>query len=215
MQKFPKDHKIIRKEKKQERRNFVWCFIGHNQTGKSITARTAAIHYRNSRPNSIIMAHDPQHRFQDIANVFISPEDENFEKKILKLRNGLLILDDYKLLYPTFHHTSGLQKLLYKRPFWNVDIIIICHNPALILNIFTYFITHYFIFYTLSQEGSFEKKIPNYNLCYEASLLINDYVRMFGRGKYPRFPHFIVDTEKEEKIPVNMEHIKIHSNKHK
>ncbi len=186
--------------------NFCLCLIGTNRTGKSVTAEEIGQNYKADNPNNEVMAFDPQDRFSNIATSYLFMHDKNWCKKALELRNGLLILDDYRLLHKKSQASDDIAELIYFRAKRNVDIIIICHNPALILNFLTYFISHYYIFYTQSQDGAFEKKIPNYMLCKAGSDYINDYVKVMGRGEYPKFPHVIIDTEKQEIFAQNINH---------
>ena len=79
------------------------------------------------------------------------------------------------------------------------------HNPSLVLNILSYFTTKYYVYYTESTLGSWEKKIPNYNLCLAASLYINRYVSIKGRGTHPNFPHVMVDNQNQKLTAVNIQ----------
>lgn len=179
-------------------------FIGQNRTGKSVTAEQVATDWKSSRDDSYtVLAFDPQNRFKDIADFFIYAH-EDWQSKILRLRNGLLIIDDLKALHPKNQTDPVFLELMSFRSEWNIDIIYIVHNPSLILWLFTYYTTHYFIFFTNSTEGGFKDKIPNYALCLAASRYINKYVKIYGRGDYPNFPHMIVDCEKEKLFAMNM-----------
>lgn len=187
------------------RLNFLYGFIGTNRTGKSSVARKLAESWKLSNPNGIIIAHDPQDNFKDLADVFIMPEDDDWAKKCHGFRNCLIILDDFRLINESSRPVEGLQTLLYYRAKWNIDIITIFHNPSLIINALAHFISHYFIFLTNAQEGSFKNKIPNYSLCAAASEEVNKYVSIYGRGKYPTFPYMIVDCEKQKLMAINMQ----------
>lgn len=190
--------------KANERLNFLWGFIGTNRTGKSVVANGYAELWRQNNPDGTIVAFDPQKRFKDVTDWEIMPDDNNdWVQDLLKLRNALVILDDYKIIHPSNQPAKGLQKLLLHRADYNIDIIYICHNPSLILNLLTYFTSHYFLFYTEAMDGSFQKKIMNYKLCTNGQRIINKYVKAYGRGTYPSFPHVIVDTEKTEINAIN------------
>jgi len=195
--------KVVKKS--EDRTNFLFCFIGTNRTGKSATAQSLAMDWKSSRPNGIIVAHDPQRRFVDIADGFLTPDDEDWAERCCTLRNALVILDDIRLIHESDRASKGLMKLLYHRADYNIDIIYIVHNPGLVINALAHFTSNYFIFMTNIQEGAFKKKIPNYSLCMAASEKVNKYVSIFGRGKYPKFPYVMVDIEKQRLIAVNME----------
>lgn len=207
------DAKIIKDNKKEDYRlNFCYGFIGTNRTGKSSVARLIAEDWRrnNPDPDYLIVSHDPQDNFSHITDYFINPSDKEWAKKCLKLRNTLLILDDVRLINPGNTPVDGLMELLYYRAKYNIDIIHICHNPSLLLNAFAHFTNRYFIFFTNSQEGSFQKKLPNYSLCVAASNMVNKFVSKNGRGNYPYFPHMIIDTEEQKLIAMNMVEVQKH-----
>lgn len=185
--------------------NFLYCFIGTNRTGKSSIAKAMGKAWKSNNPGRLIVAHDPQDNFEDLADLFIQPEDDDWALKCCEFRNCLIILDDFRLINEGNRPVKGLTKLLYYRAKWNIDIIVISHNPGLVINALTHFISHYFIFLTNAQEGAFKNKIPNYSLCVAASDAVNKYVSLFGRGSWPKFPFIIVDSEKQKLIALNME----------
>ena len=186
-----------------KRLNLLWGFIGTNRTGKSVVARSFAELWRENNPDGIIVSFDPQKRFKGLSDWEIEADDDDWCVKLLELRNALIILDDYKIIHERNQPMKGLGKLMAHRADYNLDIIYICHNPSLILNLLTYYTSHYFLFYTEAMDGSFQKKIMNYKLCINGQRLINKYVNTFGRGKYPKFPYVIVDTERRELNAVN------------
>jgi hypothetical protein len=197
--------------------NFLVGFIGTNRTGKSSIAKKIAHKWRRNNPSGHIKAFDPQDNFSEIVDDVISNAglsknefkeymlDKMNELSLYSNEGSLLILDDYKLIHRSLQEEEWLSFLMNFRAKFNVDIIYITHNPKLVINYLTYFTTHYYIFFTNSKEGSFEEKIPNYQLTYNASKLINSYVRSTGRGEYPNFPHIVVDTESEILIPENID----------
>lgn len=187
------------------RLNFIYGFIGTNRTGKSSVAKNLGEAWKSANPDGTVVAHDPQQNFTDLADVFIEPEDEEWAEKCCSLRNALLILDDFRLINESNRPVKGLSKLLYYRAKYNIDIIVIFHNPSLVINALAHFISHYFIFMTNAQEGSFKNKIPNYSLCVAASETVNKHVSTYGRGTWPKFPFIVVDCEKQKLIAMNME----------
>lgn len=199
---LPKTQSALRQTK--TRRNFCSGFIGTNRTGKSSIARLMAKMWKKANPGKKVMAFDPQDQFTEVADDFIDIEDRNWPVKALELRNGLLILDDYRLINEQDKPVKNFGRLLSFREHYNIDIIYICHNPRLVINLLTYFTTHYYIFYTNATEGSFKDKIPNYSLCYNASVFVNAYVNQVGRGDYPKFHYVVIDTEKQKMFPQNM-----------
>ncbi len=185
--------------------NFLYCFIGTNRTGKSSVAVYMALQWKINNPGQLVIAHDPQDNFTDIADIFIQPEDSDWAIKLCEYRNCLIILDDYRLINEGDRPVKGLMKLLYFRAKWNIDIIVITHNPSLVINAIAQFTSHYFIFMTNAQEGSFKKKISNYSFCVAGSEIVNKYVSINGRGKYPIFPFVIVDCERQKLVAMNLD----------
>ena len=194
------------------RENILAGFIGTNRTGKSSLAVTTAEIWSKQNPEDTIISFDPQNKFRHLSGYNIDIEDDDWIDKCKKFHNCLLILDDYRLLVREDRSPKGLDGLLYNRAFQNMDIIYICHSPALIHNIFTYLTTHYYIFHTLATDGAFKKKIPNYHLCVAAANKVNQYVKKCGRGKHPDdpefddqgFPYIIINTENQELKGYNM-----------
>jgi len=211
MQKI-KNTEIFKKVKKEEdvRTNFMFGFIGHNRTGKTSIAKEIAKQWKLTRPDGYIIAFDPQSKFNDLADEFIlQNEVRTWVDKVISHRKVLLILDDYRTLHTKSIADESLLTLMSLRCEYNIDIIYITHNPALVLNIFTYYTTHYFIFFTQSLMGSFEKKIPNYTCCQAAVTQINNYVKTYGKGDYPNFPYIVVDVQNEILTAQNIDYNKI------
>jgi len=192
------------KREVEVRDNFLYGYIGTNRTGKTSLARKAAENWIANNPDGIVAGFDPQRKFGDLLNIVIKPSDKEYPEKILKLRNALLILDDYRALHPQSKAEPWVLDLMISRADYNIDIIYIIHNPKLVLETLTYYTTHYFIFYTESRLGSWQEKIPNYILCQTASMWINKHVSIEGKGQYPNFPHIIVDCLNQKLIGQNI-----------
>jgi len=188
------------------RENFLRGFIGTNRTGKSLEMLKIAIDWRASRPSHHkIIAFDPQRRFVKVSDHEISMNDKDWAIRLKNFPNSLVILDDYKLINRTPHAVKGLEILMAFRNEYNIDIMYATHNPMQVLNLLTYYTTHWHIFFTNSQECQFEDKMPNYTLCLAASYEINQYVRRFGKGEYPGpFPYVLVDGERDKPLAINM-----------
>ena len=205
------------KNPSNDRENFIMGFIGHNRTGKTSIAKKYACEWKASRPEGFVVAFDPQDVFKKtmvtvkdteiplVDNEIMLYEQGDWYEKILQYNNALLILDDYRMLHPKSNPEKGWLKLLALRNKKNIDIIYIVHTPSLILNILTGYTTHYFLFYTMAQNGSFEKKIPHYQMCMAASIYVNKYVKTFGKGRYPNFPYIVVDTLNETLTAQNID----------
>ena len=190
----------------ESRLNFLAGFIGKNRTGKSATAEILANKWRENNPDGHICSFDPQSRFREISDSFLHAgmSDQELRDATLTIYDGLLILDDYKIIHEKQQAQSWLLQTLHFRNDHNLDIIYITHSPSLIVNALTFYTTHYFIFFTETRTGDWAKKIPNYQICKFATKFVNKYVRENGRGEYPKFPHLIVETETERLISQNM-----------
>ncbi len=195
----------------KERDVFLYGFIGHNRTGKTSEAVDIARTWKESREDGTVVSFDPQGKFGEIADFFILPADKDWADTCLNLRNALIILDDYRILHPSNLMNPSFSNLMAYRAEYSLDIIYICHNPALVLTNLTYYTTHYFIFYTQARLGAFEKKIPNYMLCHGACTYVNKYVRVYGKGKHKLdeeyegqgFPYVVVNNETEDMTAIN------------
>lgn len=201
---------IIKEKEKNENKsnerknNYVCAFVGTNRTGKSSVAKFEALNYKRANPENKVIAFDIQDRFTGIADEYIYPH-ESLDSQLDEIHDCLLILDDYKALNRKNILEKSLLKVLILREKRNIDIIYICHNPKQIVWDLTYYTSFYYIFYTYSKNGQFEGRIPAYELCINASKLINNYVVKLGnKGEYPNFPHFIVDTDNEKLIAKNI-----------
>lgn len=188
----------------QEREAICWGFIGDNRTGKSVTAEGVAQDWKEANPNGNIVSHDPQKRFKNVSDFYIPSNQEDWAEQCSEMSDTLVILDELRLLHRSPIACKGLYPLMANRGEQNIDIIYIVHNPSLVLEYLTYFTTRYFMFYTNSKIGGFQKKIPNYTLAHSASYYINKYVRVYGKGEYPDFPFIIADTEIDELMAMNM-----------
>lgn len=201
------------------RKNFLWGFIGHNTTGKTPTAIELVKAWRQSRPGFKSIVFDPQGKFQDAGVVDITiPQNlhdwahilcEKNKDGTFKYRNSILILDDYRMLHHRDQIDAGFLDLLALRVKMNMDIIYITHSPKLILERLSYYTTDYSIFYTESQLGSFQSRIPKYVVCQKAAILVNKYVMKYGRGTYPNFPHIHIKAESDDLELINLEPTKV------
>jgi hypothetical protein len=186
------------------RSNFIYGFVGQNDTGKSVVASQKALKWKQSKPSHYkIVAHDRQNRFP-FAHTNINAGDNDCFKRLEGWTDYLLILDDFRAINKNPIALAGLDIILIDRIKNNVDIMFICHNPAAVINTLTDYATHWFIFKMNSKEVSFKNKMNNYTYCLAASIEVNNYVQRFGKGTYPVFPYVYVDCGKERLKGINM-----------
>lgn len=202
-----------------KRANFLCGCIGHNTTGKTPTAIELVRAWRESRPGWKSIVFDPQGKFKDAGVVDISIQQNTKdwarilcskdESDKFIYRDSILVLDDYRMLHGQNSIDPAFLDLLALRVRMNMDIIYITHNPKLILERLSYYTTDYLIFYTESQLGSFQERIPKYVACQKAAILVNKYVLAYGRGTYPLFPHIHVRNESDELDLINIDEKKM------
>lgn len=195
------------------RKNFVIGMIGANGTGKTSITKELVSDWRISRPNQKVIAFDQHRQFDGLVDFFINPEDKDWAWHIWKkVKNSLIILDDYKALVPNYVPTNGMRQIFIDRRLNNNDVIYSCHSPGNVIDMLTDFTTHYYIFHTKNTEGKFKDKMPNAELCIAASRAVNKYTSLYGLGQHKSDPHFsgqhfpyiIANTETQRLLAVNM-----------
>jgi len=181
--------------------------LGHTGVGKTSTVVELAKYSKRKKIYSKIVGFDPHDILtrERLLDYYISPSDDFWAERLMKIENGkykfansLLILDDYRSLLKSDRMPPGFLDLLMLRRKIAIDIVYIIHSPKLILERLSYYTNYYSIFYTESSASDFSDRIPNFAACQKAANLVNKYVKEYGRGVYPNFPHVIVRTESEE-----------------
>lgn len=187
---------------------FIQGWSGANRTGKSIEASKVAKHWKENNPKGQIIAFDPQNRFTEYLDFKIDVNTPNWADIVAEMTNVLLILDDFKKLYPGNQANAGIMNLMANRSEHGIDIIYICHNPADILEIFTKFTNQFCVFYTNTKTAQIKAKIPNNPELYEDAVnYINMYIDKYGRTEYPNpFPFVVANIETNELKAVNFKH---------
>jgi archaellum biogenesis ATPase FlaH len=176
------------------RENFLMTFIGHNRTGKTVIAKEIAKEWKKTH-NGEIIVFDPQHRFTDILDVEIKEDNENWANELYESKplNSLVIFDDYKMLMDNDRTPKKFLSLLAARNEWCTDVIMITHHPRLLLERASYYVTHYFVFYTQADDKAFSRNIINVQDIIDVKNAVNAEVLKNGRGTYERknFPYAI------------------------
>lgn len=189
--------------------------IGHNNTGKTVLStqmaedfnkRREGVNLRNYPPNYYKLAvYDVQSRFTDYlknGDISINSSDKEWAKKLLGLRKSLVILDDYKVLVPNDQMDKSFLDLLQYRAEYGIDIILITHNPKLVLERLSYYVDTYCLFYTAGNSNTFKGRLSGSERLIELKKMIDKEYKKYSReeyGKlYPNFP-FIFYNGREEK----------------
>lgn len=195
---------ITQKPKFKERDNFMFALFGANRTGKTTLLKALAADWRKSHPGCKVISFDPQHLLQGISDEYILlSEEKTWVSRVLKMRNCLLIIDEFRLLHQDDKSSSDLRSLLAYWAQYNIDIMMTFHSPGLVLTALTYYITHYMVFYTQATKEKFKDKLSNFEIVVNASAFINRYVEQEGLGTYPVFPYVCVNNKTGELTAVN------------
>lgn len=199
---------------KNNRENFIFALIGHNRTGKT-TISIEIIKQWKQTHKGVVIAYDTQKRvpenLKDIDITGIEPNE--VLDVVMNNPESLLVLDDYRMLYSYDKTDKDLMKLLMLRNEYCIDIIISAHAPSLILERLSYYVTHYYLFYTQGTDKGFKDKMNNGIVLAMIREIINGYVKQYGKGQYETksFPHIIFNTETETISFENMENLNLES----
>lgn len=203
----------------ETRANFFRLYVGKNSMGKTPTAIDDLIAIQKYNWNRKIIVHDSQDKFRDAHNhgrlrvdAFIPTNNKEWAKQLqehtltsdgkkkYKWANSVLVLDDLKMLFKGFGMPNNFLDLFALRPYTNMDMIGICHEPRNILEGFAGYISHIHIFANEASESQFEDKVSFHVACNKASHAINKYQKE-DKGFYdvlhnkPYFPHIIVEKD--------------------
>lgn len=201
--------------------NFVRLDIGGNSMGKTPSQIEDAIAYQKVYPNKFYVvlegqdkwrqAHDRGHfridwlvprnstTWPDDLQRFTEPTPGN---KVYEFKDIVLIIDDITL-WLGFHTQKSFLGLFALRPSpkFNMVAFLNCHEPRNIPEGIKGYITEYHMYANEADHDQFKDKIPScYKECLRASLIINEYQRLYP-GWYdlathtPHFPRIVVYKE--------------------
>lgn len=161
-------------------------------------------------PLSILIPH---------VNVWIQKNDPDWALKLSGVTNSLFTLDDYVGLMMSkegrqmYIPTPGMTDLYTSRRFSGNEIIASCHGPRAVIPQLAQYITHYIIYKTSTDEGTFDRRMQGWAKLQKAAKMVNAYCEMIGSmGLHPTdpkyngqgFPHIILDTVSWIAKPYNM-----------
>lgn len=224
------------------RQAFVWVFIGETGSGKTTLAVEIMKDWRQVNRDGKLICFDPHDIFRkeklldhyisanstDWADILMTriclnckrikhPEKENCTKCgkniwRFKFANCLFAADDYRNLLQPHSTPPGVVSLHGMKRRIGLDMIYTMHNPSMILEKISTYITHYSIFSSQSSAGDFSSKIDKYVPCQKAANVINQYVLELGgvdseeyKKLYPNFPHILVTNSSNELNFMNMD----------
>lgn len=224
------------------RQAFVWALYGKTGSGKTSFCIFLAKIWRKCNPGKKVIGFDPHgnlskagvldHKIEETdhdwpvilmtrlcqkCNCIKHPKQDKCTKCghnvwRYKFQGCLLILDDYRSLLPSDSTPEDVLRLLALKRAIGLDIMLIMHNPKmLILRVATY-ITKHLIFATQSLAGNFSDRITEYVSCQKAANLINQYVLEMGgvdcenyTKMHPNFPYVMVHNDSETLQCENMD----------
>lgn len=226
----------------ETRQAFVWVFIGETGSGKTTLAAEIIKDWRDVYRDGKVIGFDPHEvlkragllhhyitendtNWADILMIRIClncksikhPEKENCTKCgknvwRFKFANCLFAADDYRNLLTSNNTPPNVLSLHGMKRRIGLDMIYTMHNPSMILERISQYITHYSIFSSQSSAGDFSSKITQYVPCQKAANVINQYVLELGgvdsqnyKNLYPKFPHILVTNSSNELNFMNMD----------
>lgn len=161
-------------------------------------------------PTSVLHAH---------VNIQIEKYDPDWAIKLGGVTNSLFVLDDYVGLMMSekgrqmYTPTPGMTDVFTSRRYSGNEILFSCHGPRAVIPQLAQYTTHYIIYKTSADEGTFDKRMQGWAKLQKAAKMVNGYCEMIGGmglhitdPKYSGqgFPHVIMDTTSWTAIPVNM-----------
>lgn len=226
----------------QKRQAFVWFYVGQTGSGKTSTAIQTCKDWRRANKGKKIIGFDPHGDFEaaGLLTHTIEENDKNWAEILMtricvncnkvkhpdkpicvkcgkdvwrfKFQDSLLILDDYRSLLTADTLPRDVLRLFALKRKLGLDIIFSTHNPALLIERASYYLTTINIFSTESDSGDFSKKISRYVPCQKGANIINAYVMELGgvdderyRSMYPNFPYVMVTNNSNGLIFMNMD----------
>lgn len=219
----------------QTRQAFVWALYGATGGGKTSFGKDLARQWRRANKGKKVIGFDPQGDFEDagVLDHTIDETDTNWAQVLMtkicvccgrikhpekqectkcgkddwkyKFQGCLLILDDYRSLLTSDSTPKDVLRLFALKRKLGLDILIIMHNPKLLIVRLSYYIKKHWIFATESISDNFSDRIKKAALCQKAANLINQYVEEIGgvdceryRAHYPNFPCVMVSDDSNE-----------------
>lgn len=195
--------------------------IGAPGCGKTTKEEELIKQWIKDHPKGIIYGFvpDPLSVLKQYVNVWIDKYDPDWALKLGGVTNSLFVLDDYVGLMMSkegrqmYVPTPGMTDLFTARRYSGNEIIFSCHGPKAVIPQLTQYTTHYIIYKTNVDEGTFDKRMAGSAKLQKAAKMVNAYCEMIGGVGHHKsdpkytgqgFPHIIMDTTTWVAIPVNM-----------
>lgn len=216
--------------------NFVRIDIGKNSAGKTPTQIFDLTAYQKVYPWKKYIVSEGQDRFSEAhargdlrIDLLIPKNNEKWAEqlqefteptpgnKIYTWDHSVLVIDDIKLLLKGFDTPSDFLGLFALRPSqkFNMQMMLNCHEPRNIPEGIKGYISHFHIYANEAEASQYENKISCHLQCKRASLVVNEYERLYP-GYYdlkthtPYFPSIMVIKDKPEPMHfINMDPVKL------
>lgn len=196
---------------------------GTNNTGKTVICEELIKKFNEKRdrlksngkkyPNNYhkLIVFDPQQRFKKYmreGDITINIGDEGWEEMLLKVRDSMVIFDDYKILAGEQTITKTLLKVFGWRMAYGLDMIFIVWHPLQFPPSMSRFLDKYLLFringddkeYVSRLNGNKDKLIDCKRLLDREFLKYNENEY---KNLYPKFPFIFYDTGTDKATKVN------------
>lgn len=224
------------------RQAFVWALYGKTGSGKTSFAISLAKEWKKYNKGIKVIAFDPHEDLAEagVIDHYIEETDPNWAAILMtricnncnkikhpeketcikcgkvdwrfKFQGCLLILDDYRSLLTSDATPKDILRLFALKRKLGLDIMLIMHNPTMLIFRISFYIKKHLIFATESLAGNFSGRITKYVSCQKAANLINEYVLEMGgvdcdkyRAMHPNFPYIMVSDDSETLQLENMD----------
>lgn len=195
--------------------------IGEPGCGKTTKEEELIKIWNKHHPSGMVHGFlpDPLSVLQKYVNVRIEKYDPEWALKLSGVINSCIVLDDYVGLMMSdkgkqmYTPTPGMTDVFMARRYSGNDIIFSCHGAKAIIPQLAQYTTHYIIFKTSTDEGTFDRRMAGSGKLKKAAKMVNAYCEMIGgvgfhhsdpNYKGQGFPHIILDATTWVATPVNM-----------
>lgn len=199
----------------------VVALIGMPGCGKTTKEEEKIREWIRDNPQGLIYGFvpDPRSVLKKYVSVPIEKYNNNWALELAGVTNSLFVLDDYVGLMmsesgkQTYIPTPGMTDLFMAARYSNNDIIYSCHGARAVIPQLGQYTTHYIIYKTSTDEGTFDKRMAGSAKLQKAAKMVNAYCEMIGgKGFHPSdpryngqdFPHIVVDGLSFVAKPKNM-----------
>lgn len=199
----------------------IVALIGMPGCGKTTKEEEDIKEWIRYNPKGLIYGFvpDPNSVLKKYITNPIEKYNPNWALELAGVTNSLFVLDDYVGLMmseagkQTYIPTPGMTDLFTAARYSGNDIMYSCHGPKAIIPQLAQYTTHYRIYKTSVDEGTFDKRMAGSAKLQKAAKMVNAYCEMIGNKGYhpndPRyngqdFPYVVVDGLSFVTKPHNM-----------